>query len=191
MLYCFGKYLVPHSRTRAYLESTMSSTCIIRSMAVVAMSFLFWTDLTFAQTVYRCKDNKGGVTFRDSPCQGHAREEVMDIQPNILNRSGDRERQLELENKLLKQQLQNQATTQPQQSQTQQAPQRTPADLQAQQIDTIKCERARRDYEVTASSTANSPQIIEAKRSMMYGACGMSEPNRTDIRIRNSVNVFR
>ncbi len=70
------------------------------------------------------------------------------------------------------------------------APQRTQPDLQSQRIDGIACEKAKRDYEVTASSTANSRAIVRSKRSMMYGTCGMKEPDENTVNIDTRVNTF-
>jgi len=104
-----------------------------------------------------------------------------------LDFSAGRELQLRRENEQLKEQLRDQQRSAPSNGI---APQRTQPDLQTQRIDSIACERAKRDYEVTASSTANSRAIVQSKRSMMYGTCGMKEPDQNTINLVTKVNSF-
>jgi hypothetical protein len=133
-----------------------------------------------SQQMFRCKSPSGKVEFTDAPCTvGHA-SEALNIRnnANVLDGSGSRELVLRKENQELKDRLNAQ---QAQASPNPAASQKTQSDLQSERIDTIACERARRDLEVTSSSTSNSSAIIEAKRSAMYGTCGMREPSRTTL----------
>lgn len=139
-----------------------------------------------AQHVYKCKNVTGKIEFSDGPCQADRIGEKVPLRENSLDSSGSREYMLRKENEQLKEQLKNQQQAAP--PYTGVAPQRTQPDLQAERIDTLACERAKRDYEVTASSTANSRAIVEAKRSAMYGVCGMREPDRNTITIENRIN---
>ena len=139
------------------------------------------------QFVYKCQNDAGKLEFSDAPCNKARTSEKLQPKGNSLDFSGSREFQLRRENEQLRDQLRdqhNRTTT------TGSAPQRTPPDLQADRIDTIACERAKRDYEVTANSNSNSERIVEAKRSMMYGTCGMREPDKKTINVDTRVNTY-
>jgi hypothetical protein len=147
---------------------------------------LFSLNNAAAQHVYKCQNAAGKIEFSDAPCQADRRGERVQLRENSLDSSGSREYMLRKENEQLKEQLKNQQHAVPPYGGM--APQRTQPDLQAERIDALACEKAKRDYEVTASSSANSRAIVEAKRSMMYGACGMREPDRSTITIENRIN---
>ena len=132
--------------------------------------------------IFRCQNAMGKIEFSDAPCSSaHTKSEIR-ARPNTLDSSGSRELLLRQENEKLREQLTQQQNTISRST----APQRTQPDLQSERIDTIACERAKRDYEITANASSNSdkPAIVEAKRSMMYGTCGMREPNK------NTTNVI-
>lgn len=147
---------------------------------------LFSLNNAAAQHVYKCQNATGKIEFSDAPCQADRKGERIQLRENSLDSAGSREYLLRKENEQLKEQLKNQQQAAPPYGGM--APQRTQPDLQAERIDAIACERAKRDYEVTASSSVNSRAIVEAKRSMMYGACGMREPDRNTITIENRIN---
>lgn len=153
-------------------------------IAVLAVIALAWLQGTQAQTHYKCKNSAGKVEFSDVPCSADLSQGRVRTQANSLDSSGNRELILRQENERLKEQLREQ-----EKAATSVAPQRTQADLQAERIDQFACEKAKRDYEVTASSKFNSPEIIEARRSMMYGVCGMREPNRSTTNINTRIMV--
>ena len=122
--------------------------------------------------VYKCTGADGKVTFGDSPCTGSANEKVLKVRPNTIDTSQDRNRQLVNENSRLQEQLSSQRVA------AAQAPHG-----HSEQIDrrgnSADCASARRDYEVEASSIARTDAKLRARESMMYGACGMREPERT------------
>lgn len=136
-----------------------------------------------AQEVYRCKAPDGRVLFSDAPCPSASKAERMVVTPNSLDHGGAREQQLLIENQRLKEQIRTQ--------QALQIPPPSPAEppKRAERIDSIECQKARRDYEVTANSSSSKKRVIEAKRAAMYGICGIREPDRTDVRINNEVNI--
>lgn len=138
-----------------------------------------------AQTLYKCKSPSGSVQFTDAPCAGGG--EQIKARVGALDMSGSRELSLRQENERLREQLQQQQSAQATSAKGSQ--QRTQSDLQADRIDSFACEKAKRDYEVTSNSRSNSQEIIEAKRSMMYGTCGIREPDRNTIVIDNRINV--
>lgn len=139
------------------------------------------------QNVYKCQNAAGKFEFSDAPCNGAKTGEKIQAQGNSLDFSGSRESQLRRENEQLREQLRDQ---QKGAASAGSAPQRTQPDLQAERVDTIACERAKRDYEVTANSNYNSSRIVEAKRSMMYGTCGMREPDSKTINVDTRVNTY-
>src|SRR5690606_20487289 len=53
---------------------------------------------------------------------------------------------------------------------------RTDADLRAERGDSQACQQAIRSLELEASSTFDEPEALNAKRSIMRAACGISEP---------------
>lgn len=132
--------------------------------------------------VFKCKSATGKVEFSDAGCDGVKSTEKLNIYSgtNSVDASSSRELLLRKENEELKSRLQEQRQI------TNTAPQRTQADLQADRIDTYVCERARRDYRVSSSSTSNNANYLESLRIAMYGACGMHEPNRTTV-IQNTI----
>ncbi len=156
------------------------------NVACFALALLCGGDVA-AQQIYKCKTSTGKIEFSDAPCQtAHSSEKIL-VQGNTLDSSGNRELLLRKENEELKEQLRNQqqkAVT----SSGGMASQRTQPDFQAERIDTFACEKAKRDYEVTASSTANSQTIVDAKRSVMFGTCGMREPDKNTTTINNRIN---
>lgn len=154
--------------------------------ALLALSFAN-SDVAAQQQVFKCKDAKGKIEFTDYPCGGSRTGGQIQVQVNSIDFSAGRELQLRTENEQLKEQLRDRQRSAPTNGI---APQRTQPDLQTERIDTIACERAKRDYEVTASSTANSRAIVQSKRSMMYGTCGMKEPDQNTINIDTRFNSF-
>ena len=137
--------------------------------------------------IFKCQNAMGKIEFSDAPCNSAHTTSKIRAQPNSLDSSGSRELSLRLENEKLREQL----SQQPNKLANGVAPQRTQPDLQSERIDTIACERAKRDYEITASASSYSdkPAIVEAKRSMMYGACGMREPNKDTTNINVDVDI--
>lgn len=148
----------------------------IRSMSLrllgMALGTLMMAPSVPAQTFYKCLNSQGRPEFSDKPCEASARQERLQPRDNTLNASGLREQHLIQENQRLQQELGSQrASGQPGLSQG-----RTPSDLQAERIDSMACQRARRDLEIASNSISSNPAAIQARRSAMYGACGMKEP---------------
>jgi|GEM_PF-2474172 len=158
------------------------------ALSVVSLFWwLFASTNVAAQQVFKCTNAAGKIEFSDAPCHGSRTVEKVRAQANTLDLSGSRELQLRKDIEQLREQLKDQQQKAIPTGAL--APQRMQPDLQAERIDTLACERARRDYEVTASSTSNSQTIVEAKRSIMYGTCGMREPNKNSITIENRINT--
>ncbi|AYH45890.1 DUF4124 domain-containing protein [Azoarcus sp. DN11] len=132
--------------------------------------------------VYRCvEDGTGRITFSDMPCHGKATGREIDVTPNTLDASAGREQALRSEVQELREKLREQQQT----SQTD-VTGRTQADLQATRFDSKACEDARWYYESETRTNPNNEAAIDAKRSAMFGACGMKEPDRVEVR-RNVV----
>ncbi len=154
-------------------------------IAVFVFFTFAWLPAALGQTHYKCQNSAGKVEFSDAPCSADLSQGRVRARANSLDSSGNRELMLRQENERLKEQLREQEKK----TTASGAPQRTQSDLQAERIDQFACEKAKRDYEVTASSKFNSVEIIEAKRSMMYGTCGMREPNRTSTTVNTRIIV--
>lgn len=140
-----------------------------------------------AQHIFKCQNAAGGFEFSDAPCRGSRSSERLQIKENSIDTSGSREHQLRWENEQLKEQLRDQQRTT---TSAGSGSQRTQPDLQAERIDTFACEKAKRDYEVTASSNANNRAIVEARRSIMYGTCGMREPDTKTVNRNDRIKTF-
>ncbi len=136
--------------------------------------------------ILKCVDAKGNIEFSNQSCQkGWTRQELA-IKENTVNSSGAREQALLVENQKLKDQLQKSqreaAADQP--GTPAGAPGATvlsEADLQAQRQRSSACEDAARRYEIAAGSIAPVPDLIAARRSAMFIACGIREPDNVNI----------
>lgn len=155
-----------------------TSTTTIGLLAPLCLLFL-----TGQSTVYRCVDPVTNVTkFSDTRCQAHEQGSSRTVRPNSIDTQGSREQALRHEIR----QLQGQLREQEARSYSAQSPTgMTQPDLQSQRIDTRECELARRAYEIESGSMSKSKSSVEMKREAMYGACGMREPDRTEINVRN------
>jgi len=139
----------------------------------VSKSWLLWlltasaAGALQAQTVYRCQSPSGQVLFSDEPCPAGSRVERVNVQPNSIDASGDRARGW------------SSSPPAPAAAPPRETVRSDTADAAAaDRSQSFACRQAQRDYEVTASSTANPPALIEAKRSAMFAACGLREPDR-------------
>lgn len=140
--------------------------------------------LTGQARVYRCVDPAtDAIRFSDIACQAQEQGTESIVRPNSINTQGAREQALRYEIRQLKDQLQEQErrndSAQPVRGMTQ-------PDLQAERIDARACEQARRSYEVESGSISRNQARLNMKREAMYGACGMREPDRTEINIKNN-----
>ncbi len=136
--------------------------------------------------ILKCVDTKGNVEFSNQSCQkGWTRQELA-LKENTVNSSGAREQALLLENQRLKDQLQKSqaeaaaAPTHPPAA-APAAPVLTEADLQAHRQRSPGCEDAARRYELAAGSIAPVPDLIAARRSTMFAACGIREPDNLQV----------
>ena len=131
-----------------------------------------------AAEVYKCTNASGKVEFTDAPCGTQRKSTVVDVRPNSLDNSAVREQLLKIENRSLQDKL---AATQP-----------TPATALQEQSDSPRadsqaCRSAKRDAEVAATSVENNRDLIRARRSAVYIACGVREPDRqiTNVNVGN------
>ncbi|WP_420094145.1 hypothetical protein [Parazoarcus communis] len=127
------------------------------------------------------EDGSGKIVFSDVPCHGKTSGRPVDASPNTIDASGSREQALRREVQELRERM-NKYESASQAS-------RSPSDQQSPRIDSRACEQARRSYDIEAGSLMQNRAAIEAKRSAMYGACGMREPTR--IEIRNEYRTLR
>ena len=130
-----------------------------------------------AQAMYKCTDARGVSSFSDRPCESNTKAETFRPQSNSLDTTGQREQTLLRENQQLRERLQQQDVRQPQAK----AAGSTEADLQKELIGSEECLAAKRSYEIAAGSIKPVQSVVQARSSVMYGACGMREPDNTVI----------
>lgn len=156
------------------------------SMVVALLVPLCLFGLAGQTVVYRCVDEASGtVRFSDRACGPGEHGGSQVVRPNTLDASGAREQALRSEIRQLREQLE----AQERRVQAQPATGLTQPDLQAQRIDGWACQQARRSYELAAGSLLQNQADIEMKRSAMYGACGMREPDRTEVNVNTNTQV--
>ena len=137
----------------------------MRVRTVLTLAALLLPLLSAAE-VFRC-DAGGKVEYSDAPCTaGNSR--VVLVNQNVFPGPAARERELADENRRLRQQLDASLAAPPATTG------RTDADLAAEKSGSYECARARRNYEVTASSYRNT----EADELAVYIACGIRPPER-------------
>lgn len=129
-----------------------------------------WAGAVQAQTVFRCvEDRTGKISYSNVPCHGTNSGREISVRENSLDTSGAREQALRRELNDLRSRVQA----------MEQAP-AAPAPV-ANRMDSEECRQARRSYDIEAGSMTQTKSTVEAKRSAMYGACGMREPDRVEI----------
>jgi hypothetical protein len=150
-----------------------------------------WADIVFVASalvscatahaqVHKCVSADGRVEFSNTPCRSSASGGQIRVVPNEVSNAGAREQALKAENQRLREQLSQQSTAQRQAAPTP-APGRTYADLQAERANTYECKIAQQNYETTASSSTNRDRDTTPERLKMYAACGMREPDQSNI----------
>lgn len=151
--------------------TTVPSTVFLGLSASLVAAL--WALPSQAQQVYRCEQADGRVAYSDAPCPRSSRQAQVDVAPNTVDTSADREQMLRQENERLREQLRREqaAASRPPPVVVQNA---TPAD----RVNTPECRKAQEAYETAASAMTNTEAFIEAKRSAMFATCGLTEPDR-------------
>lgn len=144
-----------------------------------------------AQHATKCTSVSGKVQYTDAPCAKSESASKVSIRPNALGTVDPRPNLLSHDAAPVEGQRRiahQDAVLPPSVAQATVADEPSLA-----RVDSLACQRAKRDYEVTASSSANTRAIIDAKRSMMYGACGQREPdvNQTIVIQRRPIAPLR
>lgn len=116
-----------------------------------------------AQSLNKCTDASGRVTYQAEPCPGRGTTIRGPDRPT-------REQQLEAENRMLRDQLQRQSQGY---APSPRAPQRTRADLRAERANSQECREATRSFENASFSQSRTWSSVEAARRAMDAACGM------------------
>ena len=162
------------------LHSFQTQIALVFGMALFAAS---------AQgQILKCTGPKGEVEFSNQSCQKGWKRQELALKENTVNHSGSREQSLLIENERLKAQLEKAQAVQPAPPAAA-APVLTEADLQAQRLRAPACEDAARRYEIAAGSVAPRPELIAARRSAMFAACGIPEPDSVNLSTQTQVNV--
>lgn len=156
--------------------------------------------------IYRCESAKKQVTYSDSPCGTAGRQIVTDIPTSHPAARTDESpfrrdldaavrRAISAGNLFQAEQL---ATTSEHWTWIAEAKAlqnkapgvgRTEADLAAEKGSSRECEQARRSYEVGASTFRQGEAPLDARRTLMYTACGIKEPARVEV--DNSQTIVR
>lgn len=163
-------------------RSHLIDSVTFKSSVVVLACACFYAPLASAE-VYRCTNSAGKTEFSDAPCPRGSASKSLDIRPNVVDTSDFREQSLRAENQALRNQLatrQADAATAPATANSGSA--NSP---DASRIDSAACRTAKHDLEITASSIVKNPAMFRAREAAMYGACGLREPDRTNITIKN------
>lgn len=146
---------------------------IVRILTLAVAGVMFLSAPAWAQ-VFKCVEERSGkVVFSDVPCHGKTSGRAVDATPNTIDASGSREQALRREVQELRERMGNYESAS--------KAGRSPSDQQSPRIDSRACEQARRSYDIEAGAFKQNKAAIEAKRSAMYGACGMREPTRIEI----------
>lgn len=135
----------------------------------------------FAQ-VNKCITADGKIEFTSKLCASNAAGERVRAVPNSVDSSGAREQALKAENQRLREQL-NEQSVSPQGAQSSQNG-RTYADLQAEKASSYDCEIAQKNYATTASISGKYKRDATPERLKMCSACGMREPDVTNIIVK-------
>lgn len=164
-------------------------TCFLVSSGLFVSGLLLSSIVAAQAVVHRCVDpDTGSVTFSQVPCRVGQESSTRIVRPNSIDASGSREQVMQHEIRQLRSQVQTherRLNSPPSNGMTQ-------PDLQAQRIDSRACEQARRAYEIESSSIINdNREVVLMKREAMYGACGMREPDRTEINVTSQSSSDR
>lgn len=160
--------------------SHLVDSVTFKSTVWVVACTCFYAPLASAE-VYRCTNSAGKTEFSDAPCPRGSASKSLDIRPNVVDTSDFREQSLKAEN----QELRNQLATRQADAATATANSGSTTPPDASRIDSAACRTAKHDLEITASSIVKNPAMFRAREAAMYGACGLREPDRTNITIKN------
>lgn len=142
-------------------------------LALGALVALAASGAAAAGDVHRCTSASGKVEFSDTPCGASRKAAVVDARPNSLDTSAVREQLLRIENKALRDEVAAGRPATPMQ-----------APLEPTRADSPACRTATRDAEAAATSIENNRELIRARRSAMFIACGVPEPDRNVTQVR-------
>lgn len=161
----------------------INSTAFLRIPHIlISLGILVFFAFHSAQAeVYKCATDSGKIEFSDSPCANSAKGGKIVVKSNSLDASAAREQTLREQNQQLQEKLNSSSASSQQPNRT------TDSSL----MDSYACKKAKRDYEVTASSIDKDPAMLQMRSSAMYAACGIREPDRniTNIKIENNSTV--
>jgi hypothetical protein len=143
--------------------------------------------------VYKCKGANQQVVYSDSPCaKGHVEviTDIMVFDPGSPAEDGQSRVMRQLDNAVIAAINANDmtrakalATTPEHKAWVAQAekelanqPQKSEATLKAEMASSSACENAKRNLEAEANSSFSNPDVLNARKSLMYTACGVVEP---------------
>lgn len=175
----------------------MNHSLTSRPRAIFGLLFGLLIATSSQGQILKCLGPKGQVEFSNQSCQTDWARQELALKENTVSHSGAREQTLLLENQRLKEQLQKAQGATPASSAagpTNAAGDTRPlteSDLQAQRLKAPACEDAARRYEIAAGSIAPIKEVIAARRSAMFAACGIAEPESVIVNTQVQVEVGR
>jgi hypothetical protein len=161
-------------------------------LPLLLMTALFIPFSLHAQ-VYKCKSPDNHVIYSDRPCGGPSVQIITDIMIhesdlNVMDDKPEVMRQLDsavmaaiANNDLTR--AKALATTHEHREwvaaaikENAQKPGKTEAELQSERANSSECIRAKRNLEAEANNGYSNPDVLSARKSLMYTACGQIEP---------------
>ncbi|PKO52166.1 MAG: hypothetical protein CVU26_07135 [Betaproteobacteria bacterium HGW-Betaproteobacteria-2] len=161
--------------------------------ALLLASLLIIFSTSAHAQVYKCKNAENQIIYSDTPCLPGSQEIATDIgtlQPGnadpdaaagILRqldaavKSAIAANDMTRANALATTEKHREWITAAIREQAQQ-PGKSPAELQAQKASSSECATAKRNLEAEANARASNPEVLSARKSLMYAACGIVEP---------------
>lgn len=187
----------PPSGSIAPTHPTETRTCrhVARSIlerairSLVAIGLVTGGSVVVAGTINVCERPDGSRNYTDQPCAPGSRlsatADLTPLPPVGNERGLSREQALQREVEALRRELDqrdSRYSASPDIPPARPAAVATPANPRA-------CRDARRSYELESASLLNDERAIRAKRSAMFIACGVPEPDETRIEINQQTNI--
>lgn len=151
-----------------------------RALMWVAL-LMFLTSGVCSAQVYKCISQNGKIEFSNVRCSSNAAIEKVNSIPNTIDMSASREHVLKGENIRLREQLQEQQRLQ--RTVPSNIIGRTQADLQFERLNSYDCQVAKSKLE------ASNKIDMRREKLAMYAACGLREPDRTNIHVTPQLNI--
>lgn len=158
---------------------------------LVAFSLAF--SMPASAQVYKCRGQNQQVIYSDSPCDNGHGEIITDIMVAYPNSQVDDSRsrvmrQLDdavksalaandlVRAKALSTTAEHRAWITEAEKEIASKPQKSESALKAEMASSTACQKAKSSLEAEANASFSNPEVLEARKSLMYAACGVIEP---------------